>query len=499
MTQVLNDNVPEQGDTAPAEVARQQWAAPPPRGRSWLLVAIVALVSLVAGGGAVFLGIRAGWIGAAGVGAPHGAGAQAVSPAAPRDGTGGMAGMAGMESGTATRPAEASDRAVYISPARQQLIGVRTAPVTSQRLDTTIRTVGVLAYDETRITQINTKIAGWVERLYVDYVGKPVRRGQPLFSVYSPELVATQNEYLLALRAQAQLGSSPIAETRDSANSLLAATRERLKLWDISDAQIAELERTKQPHKSLTLYAPFDGIVLERNAFAGQYITPEMATFKLADLSTIWVVAQVFEYEMRSINIGQEVDIQFPYGDYARTIKGHVSFIYPDIDPQTRRGRIRIEFANPGLALKPGTYVTATLRTGGGHALALPKEAVIDTGAKQYAIVALANGFFDPREITVGQPTDQFYPALSGVKEGDLVVTSAQFLVDSEANLQDAMKAMSMNMPGMDTGGGDKKGMDMSGGKTKAQSPQKQPQMENMPGMEDMPGMSGGAKPPGNR
>jgi RND family efflux transporter MFP subunit len=499
MVELMTENTPEQDRPTPAELARQQWRASGGARRAWVAFVIVALISLVVGAGGVLVALRYGWVPMLGGGPGHETGAtaapaQAASPSAAQES---MAGMPGMGSATAARPGDASDKAVYISPARQQLIGVRTAPVTDQALDTTIRTVGVLAFDETRVTQVNTKIAGWVERVYVDYVGKPVRRGQPLFSVYSPELVATQNEYLLALRAQAQLGSSQVTETRTSAASLLAATRERLKLWDISDAQVAELERTRQPRKSLILYAPFDGIVLERNAFAGQYITPEMATFKLADLSTIWVVAQVFEYELRSVRIGQEVDIQFPYGEYGRTIKGHISFIYPDIDPQTRRARIRIEFPNPGFQFKPGSYVTVALKTGGSHSLALPKEAVIDTGAKQYAILALPNGYFDPREVTVGQPNDQYYPVVSGVKEGDQVVTSAQFLVDSEANLQEAMKAMSMSMPGMDMGGDDTKGTGVGDkkGKPQTQPAPKQPGMENMPGMEKPPPKQPPAKP----
>jgi membrane fusion protein, copper/silver efflux system len=480
----MTENTPEQDPHTPTEIARQQWRISGGPGRPWLTIAIVAVVSLVLGAGGVLLALRNGWMPAP----QHVAGHESGTPAqgASSSGAQDMPGMPGMSSAPPTRPTGASDKAIYISPARQQLIGVRTAPVTHEALDTTIRTMGVLAYDETRTTMVHTKVAGWIDREYVNFVGQPARRGQALFTVYSPDLVATQNEYLLALRAQAQLGSSQIAETRSSAASLLAATRERLKLWDFTDAQIAELERTREPRKNVTIYTPFDGVVLEREAFAGQYITPDMNTFKVADLSTIWVIAQVFEYELRQVVIGQNVDVEFPYGEYGRTIAGHVGFIYPDIDPQTRRARIRIEFSNPGLELKPGSYVTVTLRTGGSHSLALPKEAVIDTGAKQIAILALPNGYFEPREITVGQPNDKFYPVTKGLNEGDLVVTSAQFLVDSEANLQDAMKAMSATMPGMDMGSGDRKGTD-TGGKAKTTTPaqpQKQPQMEDMPGME---------------
>jgi RND family efflux transporter MFP subunit len=388
---------------------------------------------------------------------------------------------------------------VFISPARQQLIGVRTAAVEHRTLDTTIRAVGTLAYDETRVTQVNTKVAGWIERVNVDYVGKPVRRGEPLFSVYSPDLVATQTEYLLALKARDQFASSQVVETRASSESLLAATRQRLKLWDVSDAQIADLEKTRQPRRSLTLYAPFTGIVLERNAFAGQYITPEMAAFKLADLSTLWVIGQVFEYELGQIAVGQDANIAFPYGEYGRTIKGRIGFIYPDIDPQTRRARIRVEFSNAGNTFKPGTYVTVSITTRGGHVVAVPKEAVIDTGVKQVAIVVHPNGYFEPREIKVGQPTDEFYPVLSGLAAGDQIVTSAQFMVDSEANLQTAMQAMSVSMPGMDMGGG-KKAPSPPPAAAPPAKPQAMPGMKMPPPkapdaskdqMEDMPGMPG--------
>lgn len=395
-----------------------------------------------------------------------------------------MPGMPGMEAGD--HPTEAKGNTVYISPARQQMIGVRTAAVEHRALQTTIRTVGTLAYDETRVTEIHTKITGWLERTFVDYVGRQVRRGEPLFTVYSPDLVATQKEYLLALRAKRQLGDNPQAETRTGADSLLAATRERLKLWDITDAQIDELERSGEPRKTLTLYSPFTGVVLERNAFAGQYITPEMATYKIADLSTIWAVGQIFEYELPAVKIGQEATIQFPYGQSNRTLTGRITYIYPDINPETRRARVRIEFRNPGLEFKPETYVTVVIQTPPHHELAIPKEAVIDTGVKQYAILAHPNGYFEPREIKVGPPSDEFYPMVSGLQMGDRVVTSAQFLVDSETNLQAAMQAMSMSMPGMDMGGGDTKGKDMKG--TTPVVPEKK-----VPDMKDMPGMDMGA------
>jgi RND family efflux transporter MFP subunit len=372
-----------------------------------------------------------------------------------------------------------SQNAVYISPARQQLIGVRTAPVTRRELGTSIRTVGTLAYDERRVTHVHTKIAGWAEKLFVDYVGKSMRQGEPLLTVYSPQLVSTQNEYLLALKASRQPVDPRFPEPRAAIESLLASSRERLKLWDVSEAQIDALERTGRVQRTLTLYAPFNGVVLERNVFAGQYVTPDMSMLKIADLSTVWAIGAVFEYESSLVKLGQDVEIEFPYGQAPRSLHGKITFIYPEVDPQTRRVRVRAEFHNPGLEFKPESYVTLVISSEARSELAIPKEAVIDTGVKRYAILALPDGYFEPREIEVGQPVGEFYPVLKGLGERDTVVTSALFLVDSETNLQAAMQAMSMSMPGMDMsmpGMEGMPGMDMGGGTTgRANAPSRAP------------------------
>ncbi len=491
----MTDQTPETRRHDPVGRGPQpELALEQPRGLRAVAVILVA-ASLAIGAAGMFVALRYGWLPFA----PGGSGPQAAAPAsgqtaAQQDmpGMPGMAATPGTTSGTPARPGTASDKAVYISPARQQLVGVRTAQLTHRTLDTTIRTVGALAYDETRITMIHTKIAGWVDQIFVDFVGQQVRRGKPLFTIYSPDLVSTQNEYLLALRARRQLANSQFPETRAGADSLLAATRERLKLWDISDAQVAALEQTGQVQRSVTFYSPFDGIVLERDTYAGHYLTPDVVAFKIADLSRIWVFGQFFESEVRMIALGQEAEIEFPDAQTTRTLTGRITFIYPEIDAQTRRIKVRIELANPSLEFRPGTFVTVSIHTSGGNLLAIPKEAVIDTGAKRYVIVALADGYFDPREVEVGQPVDEFYPVLKGLQQGDTVVTSAQFLVDSEANLQETMKAMSASMPGMDMG---TPGTDT--GARKVQPPVKQPAVEkkpgteNAPGMEDMPGMEG--------
>lgn len=400
-----------------------------PSSGAWRLVGVAAL-SLLAGAGATGLVMRT-WIGPtmSGVSATvehtHGGG-----PAMPTD-----------AQPLAAPPATAPP-AVYVSPARQQLVGVRTEKVGPRTLESTVKTVGTLTYDETRVTEIHTKIAGWVEQIHVDFVGKPVSKGQALFCVYSPELVSTQKEYLLALKAREQLARSQFAETREGADSLLAAARERLKLWDISDAQIEEIERTGTASKTLTLYSPFNGIVLERNTFNGHYLAPESPAFKIVDLSTIWAVGEVFEYELARIHVGQTATVEFPYAPSARTLTGQVAFISPDIDPQTRRAKVRIEFRNPGSSFKPGAYVTVSMKTPTRQELAVPTEAVIDNGDRQYVILARGNGYFEPRQIEIGEQIDGYVAVLGGLQRGDLVVTSAQFLIDSETNLKAAMQSM---------------------------------------------------------
>lgn len=413
--------------SSPTRTARRQWQDAGTRRRRWLGIAALVIMSLAVGAAGMWI------VATRGAATPA-----AQGPATPADQ------HAGHEAAPAAAAVEdaGSGNGVYISPARQQLIGVRTAEVTHQLLDTTIRTVGVIEYDETRVAEIHTKIAGWADRVSVDFVGKQVRKGQALFTIYSPDLVATQREYLLALKADRQLSGSTIQETRDGARSLLEATRERLRLWDVTDAQVEELARTGQPRRTLTVYSPFTGIVLERNAFPGMYITPEMATFKIADLSTLWVIGQVFEYELGMMKLGQPAEIEFPYGQTTRKLSGRITFIYPEIDPQTRRAKVRIEFRNPGLEFKPQSFVTVLIKSSGGNQLAIPQEAVIDTGSEQYALLALPNGYFEPRTVKVGPPVNQLYPVLEGLQHGDRVVTSAQFLIDSETNLQAAMQSM---------------------------------------------------------
>jgi Cu(I)/Ag(I) efflux system membrane fusion protein len=386
----------------------------------------------------------------------RGSPARAPSVAAPGAGTADMAGMPGMVHDGPGAPPGAGSQAVYISPARQQLVGVRSAPVGRQKVEGTVRTVGMLSYDETRSAQIHTRVSGWVEQLYVDYVGKAVRRGEALFAVYSPDLATAQADYLVALHARHKIADNANADLRAGADALLQASRDRMRRWNVTDAQIDELEKAGTPTRTVAITSPFDGVVLEKEAFAGQYVTPEMTSFKLADLTAVWAVGQVFEYEAARLHIGDKVEVEFPYGQATRR-EAKIDFIYPEVDPQTRRVRFRVTLDNRDRKLKPDTYVNLIWHGESTDRLVIPKEAVIDTGPRKYTLLALADGYFEPRDVQVGPAVGDFYPVISGVAEGDRVVTSAQFLVDSETNLMAAMQAMSMSMPGMDMGG-----MDMS-------------------------------------
>ena len=408
-------------------------AAPPHRRASW--GGVVAIALLAAAIGAV-AGTRLG-------------SSQPVSP--PPPGAGGILGTPGVADDVPAAPPGAGSQAVYISTMRQQLVGVRSAPVVRQRVEGEVRTVGVLAYDETRTVQIHTRVSGWVERLYVDYIGKPVRRGQALFAIYSPDLATAQADYLVAWHARQKLVENSNVDIRAGADALLGASRERMRRWNVTDAQIDALEKTGRPARTMSIESPFDGVVLAKDAFAGQYITPEMTSFKLADLSKLWAVGQIFEYEAARLHVGDTVEIEFPYGQAPKR-EAKIEFIYPDVDPTTRRVRFRVAIDNRDRKLKPDTYVNLIWHGESTDRLVVPKEAVIDTGPRKYVLLALANGYFEPRDIQVAPPIGELYPVVAGVAVGDRVVTSAQFLIDSETNLMAAMQGMSLSMPGMEMG-----------------------------------------------
>jgi RND family efflux transporter MFP subunit len=345
-------------------------------------------------------------------------------------------------------PAQApSPGTVQISPDKQQLMGVTTAKAEYRALDKTIRAVGNVALDETRLANVHVKVDGWIQRVFVDATWQMVQKGDPLFTIYSPDLFATQQEYLLALKARNELGASTYREVAAGGESLLEAARQRLLLWDITAEQIHQLEHTRQPLREITYYSPTSGYVIERRVFASQYVTPDTELYKLADLSTVWVQADFYEFEGPQVAVGQEA-LVIAESLPGQTLRGRVAYIYPDVKPDTRTLTARLEFPNPGLKLKPGMFVNVELHRSLGRALTVPLDAVLDSGERQLVFVDRGNGRFEPRPVKRGESTPEFATILHGLKAGERVVTRANFLIDSESNLRAAIAGMGP-MPGM--------------------------------------------------
>jgi len=330
---------------------------------------------------------------------------------------------------------------VMISPTKQQLIGVRTDTVKRESVNRTIRAVAQVQIDETKIARIHVKIPGWVDQIYVDFVGKLVRKGQPLFSFYSPDLVSTQQEYLIALRAQNDLGTSPFPEVSKGSETLLQATRERLRLWDISDDQLKKLDETGQASRDITMYSPVDGFVTKREVYEKMYLQPETELYELVDLSTVWVNAEIYEFEVPYVKVDQPVTMSLSYFP-GRTYTGKVAYIYPTVDPTTRTVKVRLEFSNPDFDLKPDMFAEAQLNISYGTQIFVPQEALLDAGTEQIVFVALGDGYFEPRKVQLGARLDGRIIVLFGVKPGEKIVTSGNFLIDSESRLKSAMGGM---------------------------------------------------------
>ncbi len=330
-----------------------------------------------------------------------------------------------------------SPGAVKISPEKQQLIGVRTAEVKRENLVREVATTGQITVDESKIAHVHVKVNGFIDQVFVDYIGQLVKKGQPLFTLYSPDLVATENEYLIAKRGERALGASPFAEVAQGSESLLRSTRERLKLWDISDDQINKLDQSGEVQRTLTFYSPTDGFVTDRKAFPNTSVNPDTELYTVADLSTVWANADIYEYEVPFVKIGQHATMQLSYYP-GKTWHGRVSFIYPTLDPVTRTVKVRLEFANPNLQLKPQMFADVDLKISYGNQVVVPQEAVLDSGKQQIVFVAGGDGRFQPRRVTTGAKLDGKVVVLSGLKVGETVVTSGNFLIDSESRLQTA-------------------------------------------------------------
>ncbi len=333
--------------------------------------------------------------------------------------------------------------AVTISSERRQVLGVRSEPVRRIPLDHRIRTVGRVAVDERRLRHIHTKFDGYVEHLYVDYTGKLVRRGERLLSIYSPELVATQEEYLLAHRAQASLASSAVRSAAQGSIDLHDAARRRLLLWDIRPADIDRLERAGRVTRTLDVYADIGGYVVEKMAFQGMRVTPADTLYDIADLSHLWVLADVYEYNLPSLALGTEGHVNVTSaGDKAW--KGKVTYISPTVEEKTRTVKVRMEVDNTGGELKPDMYADVFLHVNLGDGLVVPDGAVINAGDRRLVFLDRGEGRFEPREVRLGiKVNGGGVQVLSGLSEGDRVVTAANFLLDSESSLKAALSGMS--------------------------------------------------------
>jgi len=326
-----------------------------------------------------------------------------------------------------------SDRLIAIDPVTIQNMGLRTGVATRGPLRRTIRTVATVAYDETSLADVSTKFRGWIEKLHVSATGQQVHRGEPLFEIYSPELYSAQAEYLLAF--DSAFGAMP---------GMKASATTKLKYFDIPDDQVAELQRTRQVRKTLRIVAPRDGIVVAKDVVEGQMVEAGMRIYRIADLGLVWVQAQVFEQDVPFVRVGQEARVTLSYLP-DRTFRGRVTFIYPTVDEKTRTAQVRMEFHNPGYFLKPGMFATVELTTElAAQALLVPDTAVLRSGERNTVFVALDGGKFEPRTVTLGPRGDgNRYQILSGLTEGERIVTSGQFLLDSESQLRDALAKMS--------------------------------------------------------
>jgi multidrug efflux pump subunit AcrA (membrane-fusion protein) len=372
------------------------------------------------------------------------------------------------------------DGTVQLTADQIRQFGVTFGGVEMRTLTAEVRTVGIVNFDETRMARIAPKFDGFVERLYGNFTGQPVRRGQPLLEIYSPELVSAQEELLLAARLDRSLGESAVPGVPAGSPDLLAAARRRLRLWDISEGQIEDILLTGKVRRTLTLYAPVSGVVTERNVLQGQAVRAGENLYTIADLSEVWVEAELREQDAGSVREGSPATVElnaFP----GRPLQGRVAYVYPTLQEQARTLKARIVISNPGGRIKPGMYANVRLSAPGRSALTAPTSAVVNTGVRTMVFMDMGDGNLMPMDVETGRVAGEYTEILSGLEPGQRVVTSAQFLLDSESNLGEVMKGMigmggstgeemeGMDMPGepgeMETKGADMKGMPMPAGK----------------------------------
>ena len=345
-------------------------------------------------------------------------------------------GTAGQNGATAMRPGT-----IRISPERQQVIGVKFATVETGGASRAIRTVGKVAADETRIGHVHTRIDGWIEQVFVDFTGDVVRKGQPLLTIYSPEMLASQQELLLARKARDLMKANPMPSAAAHGESLFEAAKRRLQLWDLSDDQIQQVLRTGEPIPSITVHAPMSGFVTERKAFPNQKVTPDSDLYTITDLSRVWIMADVFESDINAIKVGDAAYVSFASAG-APPFAARVNYIQPQVDPMTRTLPVRLDAANPGLRMKPDMFVNVEFGVATTPQLTIPTEAVLDTGDRQTVFVDLGNGYLEPRQVVVGERFGDKVTITRGLSAGERVVSSGTFLIDSESQLKAAAGGM---------------------------------------------------------
>jgi RND family efflux transporter MFP subunit len=336
---------------------------------------------------------------------------------------------------------------VQISAQRLQSIGVTVGTVERKIVEDEIRTTGNVAVDETRLAYVQVRYSGYIEKVFVDATYQYVRKGQPLFTIYSPDIVTTEREYLMAKKNQEQVAQSAVPGVASSAASLLDATSERLKQWGVSEQEISRLDSTGQVQQELEFDSPVSGYITERNALPSVAVQPDMRLFTVADLSSVWALAQVFQNDLGRIKVGDPATLSvstFP----GRTFRGRVDFIYPQLDTDTRTAKVRIVSANSGLQLKPGMFVNVALKVPMGSHLVIPAGGVLQSGSRQIAFVERSDGYLEPREVELGARVGDNFIVTKGLKAGEQIVTSANFLIDSESQLQASLGSFVPPIPG---------------------------------------------------
>lgn len=350
--------------------------------------------------------------------------------------TKGMAGMPGMAEMPASRNGE-----ITFSADQKARFGITFGVVALRPLVLETRTTGVVTFDETRIAQVAPKVSGVIETLFVDFTGQPVRRGQPLLQIYSPELIAAQEELLLSATLQRSIGGTPVPGIPAGSSNLVEAAKQRLRLADISESEIDAIQRSGRVRRALTLYSPTSGVVIEKKVVRGQAITVGQQLYTIADLSRVWVEVQLREADAAAVHIGSDTYLDFAAMP-GRQVTGRVTYVYPTLDSGARAIRARVIVANASGAIKPGMYATVRIATPTRSALTVPASAVLRTGERNLVFIQLANGNLAPREVRTGISAGGYTEILSGVSSAQRVVTSAQFLLDSESNLSEIMRAM---------------------------------------------------------